>query len=66
MVGYLGKPALEHLHRSEVTKNVFDRQGQWSFEVCLARVRPEMVLGYWKGAGGVNVPDMSLGRAEVM
>ena len=35
MVGYLGTPALEYLHRSEVTKNVFNEQGQCSFEACL-------------------------------
>lgn len=25
-----------------------------------------MLLGHWKGAGGVDVPDMSLERAEII
>ena len=36
MVGYLGVPPLEYLHRSEVTQNVFDEKGQCAFKLCPA------------------------------
>ena len=66
MVGYLGAPPLEYLRRSEVTNDLFDEKGQSAFELCPACLRSDGLLGRWKGAGGVAVPEMSLERAEVV
>lgn len=66
MVGYLGTPPLEYLRRSEVTNNVFDEQGQCGFELCSVYSGSDGLLGHWKSVGGVEVPDMSLERAEIV
>lgn len=66
MVGYLGIPPLEYLHRSEITKKVFDEQGQCAFEPRPTCPRSDRFLGHWKGAGGVDVPDISLEEVEIV
>lgn len=66
MVGYYGIPPLAYLGRSEVTNKVFDQEDQCSFELCSACSGSDGVLGNWKGAGGVVVPEMSLERAEIV
>lgn len=50
MVAYLGLPPLEYLRRSDVTKNVFDEQGQF-LPVC-----PELPLR--------SNANQALGRAQ--
>lgn len=67
MVAYLGLPPLEYLRRSDVTKNVFNDQGQSSPYVRLFYFHSNAIsTGFWKGAGGVQVPSLSLEQAEMV
>jgi hypothetical protein len=64
MVGYLGLPSLEYVQRSEVTKKVFDEQGQYSNSFGKCKPDTTLLLGGRKGAGGVVVPSLSLEESE--
>lgn len=66
MVAYMGLPPVEYLHRSKVTDNVFNDQGEsrlYAGHLSDAFLTP---AGSWKGAGGVKVPLLSLEQAEIV
>lgn len=66
MIEYFEIPLLEYLRRSEITKNVFDEQGQSAFEHRSTCPKSDKFLSHWKGANDVDVPDISLEGAEIV
>jgi len=72
MVAYFGLPPEEFLHRSEVTRNVFNEHGEsyylvmspWPSQTPNAINSIDLHLGEWLGAGGVDIPPISLEGSE--